>query len=86
MTSFSKHLCSKTSTQKGQGRKHPTISTQHENQAEGEGAKTWPEEESLPALPHEVEHTAAVLVFRSAANPGRVKIPEENIPLLVQAH
>lgn len=46
MTGFSKHLCSKTSSQKWQGREYPVISTQHESPAEGEGAKTLHEEGS----------------------------------------
>ena len=46
MTGFSKHLCSKTSIQKWQGREYPVIPLQHESQAEGEGAKTLPKEGS----------------------------------------
>lgn len=44
MTGFSKHLCSKTSIQKWQGREYPVIPLQHGSQAEGD--KTLPKEGS----------------------------------------
>lgn len=86
MTGFSKHLCSKTSTQKWEGREYPVIPLQHESQAEGEGAKTLPKEGSHCQLFLMKWSTLQLSSFSDELqNLGEIKIPEQNIPPLVQA-